>query len=63
MRLNGTEKQTEHGAGYITIANTGNATSFALDSSNYFANNGPACGGDGSRGLFAGNGNGSSISV
>jgi|TARA_Y100000033_G_scaffold42030_1_gene42845 hypothetical protein len=47
---------------YITIANTGNATSFgSLDSSNYFANNGPACGSDGSRGLFAGNGNGSSI--
>lgn len=47
---------------YITIANTGNATSFgSLDSSNYFANNGPACGSDGSRGLFAGNGSGSSI--
>ena len=47
---------------YITIANTGNATSFgSLNTADYFANNGPACGSDGSRGLFAGNGNGSSI--
>jgi len=54
-------KDNSGAMGYVSIDTTGNATSFGnLSTSNWWANNGPACGNNGTYGIFAGSQNGSS---